>query len=416
MTSIAALSVLPIGDQRKVADLSRIDPECFPQFSGSSSQRVCAHCFEDADLIDRIESYDEQTDCDFCGKDDAPTAPFGEIAEHIKARLEAFYGKAAEQLPFESREGGYQGDWSDTHDLLVEDVGLGLPRDDSGALLEALVDEIGENAWCEYDWLSLEPDESWRSSWEAFCEVVKHDRRFFFHDVGGRDLHPDDRSPARFFHELGALIDAQDLVQTVDPGLQLFRARVRDPGQQFVSAADLGPPPANCALQSNRMNPPGIPMFYGAELAELATAETRGKQVSIGQFESTRSIRILDLAHLPPVPGFFSEAHRTELFAIAFMTQFSDLIIQPVDRDDRTQLDYIPTQVFTEFLRDYEFEGGKIDGIKYRSATGEVGCNTVLFATPDNVEDGSPDPQWGAPPSRWLRLMDVQHVDVPAES
>jgi hypothetical protein len=391
-----------------------MDPECFPQPSGQSNQRVCVHCFGDADLIDRIESYDEQSDCDFCGEEDAPTAPFDDIAAHIKERLETFYGKAADQLPYESREGGYQGSWSDTHDLLVEDVGLDLPRDHSGELLEALVDEIGDDAWCEYDWLSLEPDESWRSSWEVFCEVVKHGRRFFFHEVGGREHHPDDRSPAHFFRELGALIDAQGLIQTVQPGLRLFRARVCDPGQHFESAADLGPPPANRALQSNRMNPPGIPMFYGAESTELATVETRGQQVSVGLFETTRPIRVLDLAHLPPVPGFFSEAPRLELFTVAFLTQFSELIILPVDRDDRTQLDYIPTQVFTEFLRDYEFDGGKIDGIKYRSATGIAGCNTVLFATADNVVGGSPPPQWGPPPSRWLRLMEAQHIDVSA--
>ena len=391
--------------------MSRIDPECFPQLNGNWSTRVCGNCFEHEDLADMIVSYEEVGNCSYCNSTNVPTAPFEDIAEHIKNCAEANYGKAADQLPYESREGGYQASWSNTHELLVDDIGIILPNDDNGTLLADLVEALGDEAWCAFDWLSLDPDESWRSSWEEFCAVVKHDRRFYFHDIGSSRRSPDDRSPAAFFQEFGAHIDALGLVKTINAGEQLYRARVRENGEIFDTAAALGPPPANKALQSNRMNPPGIPMFYGADSEELAQSETRGKAVSIGKFETTRETLILDLADLPEVPGFFSEAHRLERYALSFLNQFAEIIILPVDRDDRTHLDYIPTQVFTEFLRDYEFGGGKIDGIRYRSALGEAGTNTVLFATPDNVVDGSADPQWGTPPERWLRLVDVKQVD-----
>lgn len=389
--------------------MSGVDPACHPQPRAGSARRVCVQCFEDADLIDVIESCDETGDCDFCDGAEVATAPLEYVAEHINERLRQFYGKAVDQLPYESREGGYQGWHTTTLELLTEDVGLGLPRDDDNRLITALVDEIGEDVWSEYDWLSLEPDDSLKSSWETFCDLVKHSRRFFFHDLGGEESHPDDRSPGQFFRQLGRHIDEQGLIRTEPAGYRLHRARPRANGELHETPAALGPPPWQYATQSNRMNPPGIPMFYGADNADLATAETRDLSVSVGVFETLRPMRILDLANLPETPGFFSCADRMRIFTLDFLRAFAELIIQPVERADRTQIDYIPTQVFTEFLRDYPFEEGAIDGVRYRSATGEPGCNVVLFADQDDVVDGSPDPKFGAAPKRWLRLVDVSH-------
>jgi hypothetical protein len=390
--------------------MSGVDPECHPQLSAHAETRICAKCFEDPDLVDLIEGYEGPLGCSFCGESDAPTAPFDDVAEHIRERLETFYGKAGDQLPYESREGGYQGWHTSTWELLVEDVGIALPRDTRGQLLNALVGEIGDDVWCEYDWLALEPDESLESSWESFCSLVKHDRRFFFHDLeAGQRGHPDERSPAQFLNELGSHIDRQGLIRQEPERFCLYRARVRDAGEQHTTPTALGPPPSSLATQSNRMNPPGISMFYAADNPALATAETRGQSVSIGTFQTTRPIHILDLANMPEVPGFFSSAERMRIFTLSFLTKFAELIIQPVLRNDRTQIDYIPTQVFTEFLRDFPFEDGKIDGVRYRSATGHAGANIVLFATPDNVEGVSPNPDYGPPPNRWLQLVAVEH-------
>ncbi|OYW82154.1 MAG: hypothetical protein B7Z26_03880 [Asticcacaulis sp. 32-58-5] len=159
------------------------------------------------------------------------------------------------------------------------------------------------------------------------------------------------------------------------------------------------------------MNPPGIPMFYGADNAELATAETRGKAVSVGKFVTTRETRILDLASMPAVPGFFSEASREERYALSFLHDFAKVIIQPVARDNRTHIDYIPTQVFTEYLRDYPFADGNIDGVRYRSATGEAGTNVVMFATQGNLVDGAAEDAFDQDDAAWLMLVAVEHVD-----
>ena len=75
-------------------------------------------------------------------------------------------------------------------------------------------------------------------------------------------------------------------------------------------------------------------------------------------------------------------------------------------------MDYIPTQVFTEFLRDYPFRGGRIDGLRYRSATGQKGANVVLFAGPKDVEGATQNDVFAGAQEKWLRLADVRHKSL----
>ncbi|OVE86820.1 hypothetical protein B7W89_24725 [Agrobacterium tumefaciens] len=379
-------------------------------FIHPSRRPICVRCTDDHDLRTLVKNFGGARGCAFCRGRDAPTMPFDEFVDHIRACLEANYSKAAEELPYDSGEGGYQGWTSDTHDLLYDTIGLGLPRDESDRLRWALVNEIGDDVWCEHDWLVLDHDASLDSSWNEFCDITKNRRRFFFHNVNannGRD--PDQRSPIEFLHEICGYAERLGLIKSFDVGLQLYRARPRAGRERHMTPASLGPPPPEFATQSNRMNPPGISMFYGADRRKLAVAETRNARVSIGTFETTRSIRLLDLAQLPPVPGFFSNAGRRERLTLSFLHQFSNKIIQPVARNDRVNIDYIPTQVFTEFLRDHAFRGGPIDGVRYRSALTLPGANVVLFAGPEDVEGATTRP-WYRRDDPWLRLVSVSHL------
>jgi hypothetical protein len=349
---------------------------------------VCAGCFEDPDLRNWIEDRDGDPGCDFCGQHDFPTASFDDLIEFIGERIKTFYSQANENLSYDSGEGGYQGITYDTWDILFDAFELDLPRDEHDQLRTSLVEPFNEfEPWCEYDPARLDDDESMIMDWERFAQVVMYERRFFFHAHGETDRHDwdDSLSPRELLRAIARNIDGRSLVRAQPPGFQVFRARRRRRGQRFTTAAELGPPPRNRALQSNRMNPPGIPMFYGAENGELAIAETRARRYSLGRFETTRKIRILDLAELPKTPGVFSTVGRDDIMAMRFLHAFSRIIIAPVEHEERTVLDYIPTQVFTEFLRDFKLEGGRIHGIRYGSATGVAGANVVLFATQEDV-------------------------------
>jgi len=144
-----------------------------------------------------ICTYGGARGCYFCEGKDAATMPLNEVVDFILRRIETFYGKAADQLPYETREGGYQGWHIHSYDMIRDQIGLELSRDDTETLFYAIVDGIGDDTWCEYDWIVLEPDKSRRFSWVSFCDIVRHRRRFFFHDIGESDGNdPDGRSPA----------------------------------------------------------------------------------------------------------------------------------------------------------------------------------------------------------------------------
>jgi hypothetical protein len=44
--------------------------------------------------------------------------------------------------------------------VLFDEEGLCLPRDDAGELYKAILNELTEELWCEYDWLSLNDDDA----------------------------------------------------------------------------------------------------------------------------------------------------------------------------------------------------------------------------------------------------------------
>ena len=71
--------------------------------------RVCAPCIGDKDLRTWIKKQFEDPGCDFCRRRDAPTVSIDSLAEFMRECMERAWGYAVEQLPYESREGGYQG-------------------------------------------------------------------------------------------------------------------------------------------------------------------------------------------------------------------------------------------------------------------------------------------------------------------
>ncbi|WP_353558222.1 HEPN-associated N-terminal domain-containing protein [Paraburkholderia terrae] len=373
-----------------------------------SIERVCSSCFDDADLRAWIRDVGGPRGCDACEKFDSPTCKIADLCRHIESCLKKYWGFAVDQLPYESAEGGYLAPTWDTYDLLTDEVGLTLPRDYKGTLFHALIREITDEVWCEYNWLTLDHDVALRTSWERFCETVKYKRRFFFHNDGTDDR--DSYTAASLLDAIARISQSLGLVRELTPGIRLWRARPDIGRGRRVTATDFGPPPVECALQSNRMNPPGIPMLYLASSASTALSETRATEARIGQWQVVRSLRILDLRRLPDVPGLFAAVTRNQRLGLRFLRRFADDIMVPVERDQRVHVDYLPSQVITEFIRDYPFEGGRVDGIAYGSTVHHAGWNVALFTDP--VELGLAKPSWGKTPDPSLRFARSLRVSV----
>lgn len=277
---------------------------------------------------------------------------------------------------------------------MLDKIELVLPRDNSGKLYMAIASAMADEPWCDFDVGALDIDQALWSSWESFCQTVKHERRFFFHD-SGRDDH-DSLTPASLLSNIAKASDELGLVREVPSGLRLWRARPDILKGKRVGATDFGPPPLKLALQSNRMNPAGIPMLYLASSQTTALKETRAVQSKVGSWRSIRPTRILDLRRLPPVPGMFSDEARTQALTLSFLHDFANDIMKPVVRNSQFQLDYLPPQVVTEFMRDYKFAGGPIDGIAYNSTVHRGGWNAAFFFGP--IELGLAARKWGTTP------------------
>lgn len=131
------------------------------------------------------------------------------------------------------------------------------------------------------------------------------------------------------------------------------------------------------------MNPKGISMFYGSFDENTPIREiynylvNKNTKIYLGEFATTKELYVIDLCSVP-VPDFWM-GENDDWQKYAFLRDFHNEISKPVNPKDE-DLDYIPTQVFSEYLRYIQKtdDGKAYDGIIYKSSlTGNK--NLVLF-------------------------------------
>ena len=128
-----------------------------------------------------------------------------------------------DNLPYENKEGGYQGWTIDTYDLLMDEVGE-LPNDDDESLFHAIHNFVDFDLWCKKDPFTLAPLERMRMSWDRFCDIVKYRRRYFFGDAyGSRDTELDD--PHGVLRRIVDYAEEVGLIRTIGVGWELYRVR-----------------------------------------------------------------------------------------------------------------------------------------------------------------------------------------------
>ena len=133
-------------------------------------------------------------------------------------------------------------------------------------------------------------------------------------------------------------------------------------------------------------------MFYGADDFDTAVAETadskkaKGKYITGATFQNVVPLNILDLAAIPEPKdvGFFNDWTRVTREAVNFLRAITGNLSQPVKKDGSEHTEYVPTQVFTEFIR-YELKtpnNEPFHGIRFPSSKNDKGCY-VIFADQD---------------------------------
>jgi hypothetical protein len=378
-------------------------------FHNIGDKFVCEGCFGDDAIKDVIRQKSEAKHCDYCGRNsedsDACVAAIDTVMAVIVEGIEQEWAEpTADGVSWISREGGWQSPVYDTWELFRSYIKDELEIDGSD-LLDDIIESVGDKQWCQRDHLLLPPGQAMIYGWERFSYAVKYETRYMFFEWSEGDVsygNPDEIPPSEMLRRIGKSLEETGLLKTIPEGSRFFRARPHKEHEIYTTARDLGPPPCERAL-SNRMSPAGIPMFYGAGDAETAIAETGGI-VTVGAFDTVKALTVLDLYNVPPFPSLFDRSRRHLRGLHLFLRDFVTDLSRPIVKDGREHIEYVPTQIITEYFR-HQFraaDGQRIHGILYPSARREGGRCCVLFCSQENCTEKADD-SWKET-DQWLRL------------
>lgn len=211
--------------------------------------------------------------------------------------------------------------------------------------------------------------------WKRFAEMVKHSRRFTFLAM------PKVSGSENILEELNEVILHTDgVLHQIPIGTILYRTRSLDKAlDNSFGFKDITSAP-NASAGQCRMSPAGVSMFYGAFDKETAISEsiksTVEKVLVIGEFKTIRELTVVDLTVLPTDVSIWMDKWE----GIAFLKSFHKDITQPLLKEAKEAIEYIPSQIFTEYLR-WMFtdkQGRHVDGLVYKSCKTKK-ANVVLF-------------------------------------
>ncbi len=204
-------------------------------------------------------------------------------------------------------------------------------------------------------------------TWENFVNEIKSINRFHITSVFD-------------FAKLEHILKINSV--KLSKGKIFYRGRLSDvagfPKEQMRN-------PPNHLAKSGRANPVGISYLYIANDLMTTLFETRAAlhdYVSIGEFRLLEDIQIIDLKEIgnqDPFDLAQNELLEDYLAYLPFLKRLGYELAKPIRRQD-SELDYLPTQYLTEFIKSIES-----DGIAYGSSLNKTGQNLAIF-NPEKFE------------------------------
>ncbi|WP_157732475.1 HEPN-associated N-terminal domain-containing protein [Cellulomonas sp. PSBB021] len=330
--------------------------------------------------------------CSASADDGVPIAvPMDDVVEEIRDAINFFYTDAEEVLPYGKDAAELWDAAPDTSDVVDELCGGAFDDLVVERLWGQMVNALGRDRQWTRVWSDAEADDL-DHGWEQFSDTVKHESRMVIvtGDASGREGTPARGSASYLSHLLPYVDGDLGLVRTLPAGTTVHRGRLVETANDIAwTAKELGPAPRGRAT-ANRMSPAGVSMFYASGSVDTAVAEIAGHGVKpyalIGAFVSTRPLDVLDLMAVPSYPPVFDKSRRAEVRARSFLGSFKYLVTKPVIPDGRVHVEYVPTQVVTEYLR--WAPKRRIDGICIPSEPGDGKPTYVFFFGPEDfIED-----------------------------
>lgn len=357
---------------------------------------VCSNCFEDYAIKQFISQNDTNQTCDYCEISGEHSCSLKHVLTHILSCIKTEWGHPAnEGLPYETREGGWQGTVYDSWEML-ESVGIEV---NSESLWDCIRSSLINDEWCRRNPYSLSEDRTLYYGWQAFSKFITTESRYVFLGVTPSDYDEyqhDEMNPIQILESLSDISQSLGLIKSISVSTQIFRVRIVNPQVFLSSASELGSPPVECANIPNRMSPAGISMFYGAFDVETAILETydpslsSNKKAIVATFYPVRNLKVLDLSTTFSIPSLFDDDSHRERPWIKFLIDFMKDFTKSISRDDRSHVDYVPTQVVTEYFRHIvRVDGEKLDGVIYPSSKSFGRPAIVIFANNHQCVDNN---------------------------
>lgn len=363
---------------------------------------ICSRHYEDNYLKELIDKDATPGKCSYCGRT-APVRDMQKFAQDVTWKIHlhynnaddeglllasSFYDDEKEVIPGFKRVGPYilpnDAEHFESALEMMEELGL---ISDNDELNEDIEEMFSTQLWVKKDFNI--PDENIRltDEWLKFAKEVTETRRFTFlakpeftnlaigKGAGYGDI----------LSKLSRIINEQHLCEILNKGTRLYRSRAVEDIDSDYGFKDLTSAPAKFAFP-NRMSPAGIGVFYASFEEDVAKKECVGSDSHfvVGTFETMRDMIVIDLTKIP-TPSFWMSGWQENLF----LHRFHHEITKPLNEDDRNKLRYVPTQIFTEFLR-YMFKtekGLNVDGLIYGSAKVKDERNVVLFCNNEQSKD-----------------------------
>ncbi|OUB79311.1 hypothetical protein BK744_03305 [Bacillus thuringiensis serovar zhaodongensis] len=340
----------------------------------------CEKCFKDKYVIELIKSKRIIGDkCDYCGSKGVSVAKVSDLSDMFNILFTYFVKSEPEKYYYHDGEPTFEevyGTGENLWNLLREDWDIFSDITDENLLYDIL------NA------RKYVGTEDMISANNMFLTVQDVGNHFIFGDLWG-DLADSLRHKNRFFPQDSSYPRKQDdllhyleklfkgISTTVDENHEFYRARIGE----YTESTELEAPPEDKILSSGRANPVGIRVLYSAIDKETAIAEVRpwkSAKVTIALVKPKEPLKLVDLSKasdrmdkILQSPFSVNNIYE-ELTVLNVLSNLDKALSKPVS-PDTSELDYIPSQYLTEYIK---FLG--YDGVIFRSSLGP-GENYVFY-------------------------------------
>ena len=195
--------------------------------------------------------------------------------------------------------------------------------------------------------------------WEDFVNEIKYINRFHIENKVNLDI-------------LDKFISY--FIKTYKKGDTFFRARLTESNVP-LSPMEMGAPPKK-KCSAGRANPKGISVLYLSNDKDTTVVESKARlfdYLTIGTFNLLDDLSIISFRLLDTISPFKLDDITEYAVNKTNLTKISREIAKPLRRSD-SDLDYLPTQYLTEYIKSKGY-----DGIEYLSTVRPSGYNLAIF-------------------------------------